>query len=83
MLKQDIKPGYVYRGKSGADRIVLDEPGMIAWVNQFDRDVISYRPADNPGARRKDMTRASFAAWARECLGLASELGRKTEDQSA
>jgi phosphohistidine swiveling domain-containing protein len=64
MKKSEIHVGRTYVGKSGRKRRVVREGG-VAYQNQADCDTINYVDA-NAGvtASEKNMTRASFAAWA-------------------
>lgn len=66
MRKDEIKVGETYVGKNGRKRRVVSAGG-VAYANQMDWDTVNYVDA-NAGvtAREKNVTRASFASWAKE-----------------
>lgn len=69
MKKNEIIVGRTYVGKNGRKRRIVSEGG-VAYANQADGDTVNYIDT-NAGvtAREKNMTRASFAAWAKGEIG--------------
>ena len=66
MKQSEIKPGYLYYGKSGSHRevtaIVTDRDGYpaVSYINRGNR-------------QRKSIRLVGFAQWARASLGPAGE----------